>query len=78
MKIEVKDILGTIVALSAFATAFIQYHEKKIERSEKEAKADTLQLLIQKHNEQNEKLTAFFAALDSTDKLHAVADTTGE
>lgn len=77
MKVEVKDILGTIVAVSAFATAFIQYHEKKIERHEKEAKTDTLQLLIEKQNEQNKKLTAFFAAIDSADKLHAIADTTG-
>lgn len=77
MKVEAKDILGTIVAVSAFATAYIQYHEKKIERYEKEAKADTLQLLIQKQNEQNEKLTAFFAALDSADKLQSIADTTG-
>lgn len=77
MKVEVKDILGTIIAISAFATAYIQYHEKKIERYEKEAKADTLQLLIQKQNEQNKKLADFFTALDSAEKLHAIADTAG-
>lgn len=75
MKVEVKDILGTIFALSAFATAFIQYHEKKIERSEKEAKADTIQLFIQKTNENNKKLAEFFATLDSNNSVSA--DTTG-
>lgn len=77
MQDNLKLALTFLVAVPSLMTAFYQYQDKQMERAAKEAKADTLHLLIQKQNEQNEKLASFFAAIDSADKLHAIADTTG-
>lgn len=78
MQDNLKLALTFLVSIPSLMTAFYQYQDKQLERAAKEAKADTLQLLIQKQNEQNKKLADFFAALDSAEKLHAVADTTGK
>lgn len=77
MQDNLKLALTFLVSIPSLMTAFYQYQDKQLERAAKEAKADTLQLLIQKQNEQNKKLADFFATLDSAEKLHAIADTTG-
>lgn len=78
MQDNLKLALTFLVAIPSLLTAFYQYQDKQLERAAKEAKADTLMMLIQKQNEQNEKLHAFFAALDSNEQLSSIADTTGK
>lgn len=78
MQDNLKLALTFFVAIPSLFTAYYQYEDKKLERAAKEAKADTLMMLIKKQNEQNEKLHAFFSALDSNAELSAIADTTGK
>lgn len=73
----VKTLITLIVAIPSLASTYFMYEDREREKADKLAKADTIQLFIQKQNEQNKKLADFFAALDSAEKLQSIADTTG-
>lgn len=79
-----KTIITLIVAIPSLASTYFMWQDREAERTAKEAemaakeaKEDTIQLFINKQNQQNEKLAIFFATLDSTNKLSvAITDST--
>lgn len=77
MSDNLKTLITLIVAIPSLASTYFMYEDREAAKKETIAKADTIALFIQHQNEQNEKLTAFFAAIDSAEKLHTIADTTG-
>ncbi len=66
-----KTIVAIIVAVPSLASTFFMYEDRQRAKEEAQAKSDTIQLFINRTNEQNKKLAEFFATLNSNEQHSA-------